>query len=50
MVAIDHLIRFKITVVFPTGSSAEIATFFIPDILLQHGALRVLLSDRGRPF
>lgn len=50
VVAIGHVTRFVIAATLPTGSSAEIANFFIRDILLQHGAPWVLLSDRRRPF
>lgn len=50
IVAIDHLTRYVVTAALPTGSSAEIANFFIQHILLIYGAPRVLISDRGRSF
>lgn len=50
MVAIDYLSRSVITAALPAGPSAEIANFFIYHILLKLIALRVLLSDSGRPF
>lgn len=50
VVAVDHLARFAVTAVLPIGSSAEIAIFFIKDVLLKHGASQVLFGDRGWPF
>lgn len=50
VVAIDHLTRYVETAPLRSGSSEEIANFFIHSLLLRHGAPRVLVSDRGRPF
>lgn len=50
VVAIDHLTRYVETAPLRSGSSEEIAHFFIHSLLLRHGAPRVLVSDRGRPF
>lgn len=50
VVAIDHASRYVECAALPSGSSEEIARFFIHHILLRHGAPRVLVSDRGRSF
>lgn len=48
--AVDHLTRYAETAALPTGSATEVADFFVHQLLLRHGAPRVLLSDRGRTF
>lgn len=50
MVAVDHLTSYVVTATSPTGSLANIANSFVKDILLKHGASRVLISDRRRPL
>lgn len=50
VVAIDHCTRYVETMALPSGTSEEIAKFFISNILLRHGAPRALVSDRGRSF
>lgn len=48
--AIDHSTRYVVASALPTATATDIANFFIRHILLQHGAPRVLLSDRGSQF
>lgn len=48
--AVDHLTRYAETAALPSGSAAEVASFFLEAIFLRHGAPRILLSDRGRTF
>lgn len=48
--AVDHLTRYAETACIQSGSAAEVADFFLRNILLRHGAPRVLLSDRGKVF
>lgn len=50
IVVVDHLTRYaKTKAVF--GATTHTATnFFIHQIRLRHGALKILLSDRGTPF
>lgn len=50
VVAIDHLTRYAETSALPTATADDVATFFLTNILLRHGAPHTLLSDRGRVF
>lgn len=50
IVAIDHLTRYAETASVPTATALQVATFLLSNIILRHGAPRVLLSDRGSPF
>lgn len=48
--AVDHLTRYAETAPVRSGTAIEVADFFLHQIILRHGAPRVLLSDRGRTF
>lgn len=48
--AVDHLTRYAETAPIRSGTAAEVADFILHNIILRHGAPRVLLSDRGRAF
>lgn len=48
--AVDHLTRYAETAPIRSGTAAEVAEFILHNIILRHGAPRVLLSDRGRAF
>ncbi|XP_072144216.1 uncharacterized protein conv [Dermacentor andersoni] len=50
VVATDYLTRFAETKALPKGSAAEVAKFFVENILLRHGAPEVLITDRGTAF
>nr|AHN53418.1 pol polyprotein [Nuttalliella namaqua] len=50
IVVIDHLTRYVITGPLPSSTAADVAQFFIHQVLLRHGAPRVMISDRGRQF
>lgn len=48
--AVDHLTRYAETAPLHSASAGDVADFFLRNILLRHGAPRVLLSDRGKTF
>lgn len=48
--AVDHLTRYAETAPLRSASAADVAHFFLHNILLRHGALGVLLSYRGKSF
>lgn len=48
--AFDHLTRYAETAPLRSASAADVAHFFLHNILLRHGALGVRLSDRGKSF
>ncbi|UYV79479.1 hypothetical protein LAZ67_17002785, partial [Cordylochernes scorpioides] len=50
IVCTDYLTKFAITKALPTSESVEVATFFIKDVILMHGAPREVITDRGRNF
>ena len=50
VVATDYLTRYAETKALPKGSAAEVARFFVENILLRHGAPEVLITDRGTAF
>lgn len=50
IVAVDYLTRYAETACVPTATAQEVATFFLHNILLRHGAPQVIISDRGTPF
>lgn len=48
--AVDLLTRYAETAPIRSGTAAEVADFILQNVILRHGAPRVLLSDRGRVF
>lgn len=50
IVAIDHLTRYVETKALATATAPDVATFLLNQILLRHGAPRILISDRGSSF
>lgn len=50
VVAKDYLTRYCETKALPRGAAAEVAKFFIENIVLRHGAPKVLITDRGAAF
>lgn len=50
VVATDYLTRYCETKALPKGTSAEIARFFVHNIVLRHGAPAVVITDRGTAF
>uniref|UniRef100_A0A224Z186 Tick transposon n=1 Tax=Rhipicephalus zambeziensis TaxID=60191 RepID=A0A224Z186_9ACAR len=50
VVATDYLTRYAETRALPKGSAAEVAKFFVENIVLRHGAPEVLITDRGTAF
>ncbi|UYV78619.1 hypothetical protein LAZ67_16002183, partial [Cordylochernes scorpioides] len=50
IVCTDYLTKLAITKALPTSESVEVATFFIKDVILMHGAPREVITDRGRNF
>ena len=50
IVCTDYLTRYAVTKPVPTAEAPEIAKFLVEDIILKHGAPRVMISDRGKVF
>lgn len=50
IIATDYLTRYAESKALPSGTTAEIAAFFIQSIVLRHGAPKVLITDRGSAF
>ncbi|GFV33106.1 hypothetical protein TNCV_509451 [Trichonephila clavipes] len=50
IVCTDYSTRYAITKVLPTAEVAEIAKFLLEEIVLRHGAPRVIITDRGAVF
>lgn len=50
VVATDYLTRYAETRALPRATAAEVAKFFIYDIVLRHGAPEVIITDRGTAF
>lgn len=50
IVATDYLTRYAETKAVPRGTAAEVASFFVHNIVLRHGAPAVLITDRGAAF
>ncbi|GFX29904.1 hypothetical protein TNCV_4750321 [Trichonephila clavipes] len=46
----DYSTRYAITKALPTAEVAEIAKFLLEEIVLRHGAPRVIITDRGAVF
>lgn len=50
IVCTDYLTRYAVTKPVPTAEAPEVAKFLVEDIILKHGAPRVMISDRGKVF
>ncbi|GFT24405.1 transposon Tf2-8 polyprotein [Trichonephila clavipes] len=50
IVCTDYSTRYAITKALPTAEVAEIAKFLLEEIVLRHGAPRVIITDRGVVF
>ncbi|GFX23637.1 transposon Tf2-8 polyprotein [Trichonephila clavipes] len=50
IVCTDYSTRYAITKALPTAEVAEIAKFLLEEIVLRHGAPRVIITDRGAVF
>lgn len=50
IVATDYLTRYAETKAIPRGTAAEVAQFFIENVVLRHGAPAVVITDRGTAF
>src|SRR5690606_25250726 len=50
LVAVDYLTRYAEARAVPAATAEHVAQFFLDNIVLRHGAPRILLSDRGRQF
>jgi hypothetical protein len=48
IVAVDYLTKWAICKAVPAASSKEVVDFFVRNVVLQHGAPVVLISDRGK--
>ncbi|GFV60759.1 hypothetical protein TNCV_1780631 [Trichonephila clavipes] len=50
IVCTDYSTRYAITKALPTAEVDEIAKFLLEEIVLRHGAPRVIITDRGAAF
>ncbi|GFY01626.1 transposon Ty3-I Gag-Pol polyprotein [Trichonephila clavipes] len=50
IVCTDYSTRYAITKALPTAEVYEIAKFLLEEIVLRHGAPRVIITDRGAAF
>ncbi|GFW76920.1 hypothetical protein TNCV_2030251 [Trichonephila clavipes] len=50
IVCTDYSTRYAITKALPTAENDEIAKFLLEEIVLRHGAPRVIITDRGAVF
>jgi len=50
IVCTDYMTRYVITKALPTAAAPEIAKFILEDVILKHGAPRVIITDRGQVF
>lgn len=50
IVCTDYLTRYAVTKALPTAEASEVAEFMLKEILLRHGAPRIIITDRGRVF
>ncbi|GFY28572.1 retrovirus-related Pol polyprotein from transposon 17.6 [Trichonephila clavipes] len=50
IVCTDYSTRYAITKALPTAEVDEIAKFLLEEIVLKHGAPRVIITDRGAVF
>ncbi|GFV13248.1 transposon Tf2-9 polyprotein [Trichonephila clavipes] len=50
IVCTDYSTRYAITKALPTAEVEEIAKFLLEEIVLRHGAPRVIITDRGAVF
>ncbi|GFW36079.1 transposon Tf2-8 polyprotein [Trichonephila clavipes] len=50
IVCTDYSTRYAITKALPTAEVDEIAKFLLEEIVLRHGAPRVIITDRGPSF
>ncbi|GFV44383.1 retrovirus-related Pol polyprotein from transposon 412 [Trichonephila clavipes] len=50
IVCTDYSTRYAITKALPTAKVDEIAKFLLEEIVLRHGAPRVIITDRGAVF
>ncbi|GFU62532.1 retrovirus-related Pol polyprotein from transposon 17.6 [Trichonephila clavipes] len=50
IVCTDYATRYAITKALPTAEVDEIAKFLLEEIVLRHGAPRVIITDRGAVF
>lgn len=50
VVATDYLTRYAETASVPRATAAEVAQFFVHNIVLRHGAPQIVITDRGTAF
>ncbi|GBN48124.1 Transposon Ty3-I Gag-Pol polyprotein, partial [Araneus ventricosus] len=50
IVCTDYSTRYATTKALPTAEAEEVAKFLLEEILLRHGAPRVIITDRGTVF
>lgn len=50
IVCTDYFTRYAVTKALPTAEAEEVAKFLLEEVLLKHGAPRVIITDRGAVF
>lgn len=50
VVCTDYLSRYAITKALPTAEASEVSKFLVEEIVLKHGAPRIIITDRGQVF
>lgn len=50
IVCTDYLSRYAVTKALKTAEAPEVAKFLVEEVLLKHGAPRVIITDRGKVF
>lgn len=50
VVVTDYLTRYAETKALPRGTASEVASFFLHEVVLRHGAPSVVITDRGAAF
>lgn len=50
IVATDYMTRYTETSSLPKGTANEVAQFFVKQVVLRHGAPKILITDKGTAF
>lgn len=50
IVATDYMTRYAETSSLPKGTANEVAHFFVKQVVLRHGAPKILITDKGTAF
>ena len=50
IVAVDYLIKWAETASLDSCSAEDVAAFFVTNLVLRHGTLKSIISDRGKCY